>query len=209
MKCHLKQQVLGLLCAVCLTGQAFAQNKTGNPNPAQTPSTNAPSTNANAATQDTNAKATMHLRASKLIGMNIQNPEGKSVGEINDLVIDGDSGKVNYAAVTYGGFLGIGNKMFAVPFEAFEMRSVRNDSNERVLVLNVTQSQLEGSVGFDENNWPNFADETFVKDLDRRYNVRRNRAGGGLDINIDRRGIDVEVGKDKADSRRPGTTPRP
>src|SRR5687767_14741738 len=55
------------------------------------------------------------IRASKLIGMNIQNHQGESVGEVNDIVLDGNSGKIRYLAVTYGGLLGVGNKMFAVP----------------------------------------------------------------------------------------------
>ncbi len=58
------------------------------------------------------------VRASQLIGMNIQNEQGKSLGEINDLVLDANSGKIRYAAVTYGGFLGVGDKLFAVPWGA-------------------------------------------------------------------------------------------
>ena len=84
------------------------------------------------------------------------------------------------------------NKMFAVPFEAFQFRAARTDANERVLVLDVTQAQLEGSVGFDENNWPNFADESFTQDLYRRYKVQR-RGGAGVDVNINRNGVDVDV----------------
>ena len=58
----------------------------------------------------------IHVRASKLIGMSIQNPEGKGVGSINDLVLDADTGRVQYAAVTYGGFLGIGQQNVCCPF---------------------------------------------------------------------------------------------
>ncbi|HCO24856.1 MAG: hypothetical protein CME31_20450 [Gimesia sp.] len=74
-------------------------------------------------------KAGMATRASKLIGMNIENPQGQSLGEINDLVINTSTGEVRYAAVTYGGFLGVGNKMFAVPFEAFNIKQ-KADSQE-------------------------------------------------------------------------------
>src|SRR5262249_38697116 len=56
------------------------------------------------------------FRASQLIGANIQNDNGDSVGEVNDLVIDSNSGRIRYAAVQYGGFLGVGSKLFAVPF---------------------------------------------------------------------------------------------
>jgi sporulation protein YlmC with PRC-barrel domain len=117
-----------------------------------------------------------NIRASQLIGMNIQNDRGDNVGQVNDLVIDGNSGRVRYAAVTYGGFLGVGGKMFAVPFEAFKVQQDADDRDEHVLVLNVTQEQLEGAEGFDEENWPDFANRQFTEDLDRRYKVDRNRS---------------------------------
>ena len=115
------------------------------------------------------------VRVSKLTGMNIQNQAGEGVGEINDLVLDVNTGKIRYAAVTYGGFLGIGNKMFAVPFEAFRFERDRDDANAVRLILDVTEQQLEGAVGFDEDNWPDFADEKFGLELDKRYKVERHR----------------------------------
>ncbi|MDA8746559.1 PRC-barrel domain-containing protein [Rubripirellula amarantea] len=122
-----------------------------------------------------------NIRVSQLIGYNIQNSRGESVGEINDIVLDSKTGKVRYAAVTYGGFLGVGNKMFAVPFEAFRVQADPDevgdddiDSDDYVLVLDVTQQQLEGQQGFDEDSWPNMADSQWAADLDKRYGVKRN-----------------------------------
>jgi len=115
-----------------------------------------------------------NVRASQLIGANIQNDAGDSVGEINDLVIDGNTGRVRYAAVTYGGFLGVGSKLFAGPVEAFHVKRKSENSNEYVLVLNVTKDQLKGAEGFDKDNWPNFADRNIARDLDQRYNVDRS-----------------------------------
>ncbi|MEZ6087717.1 MAG: PRC-barrel domain-containing protein [Pirellulaceae bacterium] len=122
-----------------------------------------------------------NIRVSQLMGYNIQNSRGESVGEIKDIVIDSSTGKVRYAAVTYGGFLGLGNKLFAVPFEAFRVQVDPDeigdndiDEDEYVLVLNVTQQQLEGQQGFDEDNWPNMADRQWAADLDKRYGVNRN-----------------------------------
>jgi sporulation protein YlmC with PRC-barrel domain len=70
------------------------------------------------------------IRASQLIGQDIKNSKGDNVGEIKDLVID-SSGKIRYAAVTYGGFLGVGSKLFAVPFEAFQVRQDPSDRDNR------------------------------------------------------------------------------
>ena len=147
-----------------------------------------------------------NIRASQLTGMNIQNEKGESVGEIHDLVVDANTGKIRYAAVTYGGFLGLGDKMFAVPFEAFQCKVDPDDRDEHILVLNVTQKQMEGAKGFDQAHWPNFADKTFTSELDKRYgvdrthNADRHRVGRrdrDVDVNVNRNGVDVDVKRDR------------
>ena len=121
------------------------------------------------------------VRVSQLIGMNIYDPRGESLGEIEDIVLDTNTGKVRYAAVTYGGFLGLGDKLFAVPFEAFKVRVNPEDRDETMMVLNITQQQLEGAQGFDQDHWPNFADRKFTDELDRRYKINRDRDSGNLE----------------------------
>lgn len=108
------------------------------------------------------------IRVSQLIGANIYDPRGEDIGDIDDIVIDA-SGKVRYAAVSYGGFLGIGDKLFAVPFRAFKTK--RDDDGDFYLTLNVTKEQLEGAQGFDEDNWPNLADENFNARLNKIYRL--------------------------------------
>ncbi|QDT00729.1 PRC-barrel domain-containing protein [Adhaeretor mobilis] len=115
------------------------------------------------------------VRASQLTGMNIYTPNGESLGEINDIVLDCHKGKIAYAAVTYGGFLGMGDKMFAVPFEAFKTRTDPDDRDETMLTLDVTQQKLEGAQGFNQDNWPNFADKSFAMQFDKRYGVDRKK----------------------------------
>lgn len=142
------------------------------------------------------------VRASQLIGMNIQNDQEESVGEIKDFVLDTRTGRVRYVAVTYGGFLGVGNKMFAVPFEAFQAKhdpDDPDDPDDYVLVLNVTQSQLDGATGFAEDHWPNFADRTFTRELDQRYGVerkmranQRNRTRAGAADAADEDDVEVD-----------------
>src|SRR5262245_61191467 len=96
----------------------------------QTTDTTPRTANARSGTVDTNRglgkldtkTSGANIRASKLIGANLKNSNDESVGEIKDLVVDATTGKVRYAAVTYGGFLGLGSKLFAVPFEAFRVR---------------------------------------------------------------------------------------
>ncbi len=134
------------------------------------------------------------IRASQLTGMNIENSQGESVGEVNDIVLDANNGRVKYLAVTYGGFLGLGDKLFAVPYEAFACHQDPDDADEHVLVLDVTQKQLEGAQGFDQDHWPNFADRTFTQDLDDRYGIdRKNLRDRALDVDVNRDGVDVDV----------------
>ncbi len=182
------QRFQSLVCGIALVGLTAAPLVAQNKN-ARTKTDRAAAGQMDSKTRGAN------IRVSQLTGMNIQNPQGESVGQINDLVLDANTGKVRYAAVTYGGFLGIGNKMFAVPFEAFKFKRKANDSDETVLVLDVTPEQLKGSVGFDENNWPDFADKEYTAEIYKRYKIeritrdRRDR----VDVDVNRDGVDVDV----------------
>ena len=116
-----------------------------------------------------------------------------------------NSGKIRYAAVTYGGFLGVGDKMFAVPWEAFSCKSEADDPDNYFLVLNVTESQLEGAKGFDQDNWPDFADTKFTGEIDQRYGVdrrnRRDRPGVNVDVDPRDGGVDVDVNRPDRDKK--------
>lgn len=124
-------------------------------------------------------KSDRAMRTSELVGLAVRNNADEELGEIEELVIDLNSGKVRYAAVSMGGFLGVGDKLFAVPFEAITFRTHREDgvlgdSTERVAIVNVNKQALESAEGFDQDHWPNFADQNWRKVNDRPYrtNVR-------------------------------------
>lgn len=108
------------------------------------------------------------LRATTINGMAVKNQSGEDLGKVEDVVIDMGTGKVRYAAVSFGGFLGVGDKLFAVPFHAFK---VAHDANSRKthLVLNVDKATLEKAKGFDKNTWPDFANPRFGEENDRIY----------------------------------------
>lgn len=175
---------LAVLIGLSLTGLSIGQE------PRNSPIGSEPD---KASRLDTVTEGSM-VRASKLMGMNIQNSAGENVGKINDIVLDAQRGKVNYVAVTYGGFLGIGNKMFAVPFAAFKIRPNPSDRSQTVLMLDVTQKQMEGAVGFDEDHWPDFSDKKFQTELYDRYKVKRD---AGVKIDADRDGVNIDVNRGK------------
>ena len=89
------------------------------------------------------------LRASELIGMTVVGNDGKKLGDIKDLVIDPEEGGIQYAVLDFGGFAGIGDKYFAVPWEALQL-----DQMNSKLSLDVHKKDLKNAPGFDKKNWP-------------------------------------------------------
>lgn len=120
-------------------------------------------------TQFRQGKPLIH-RASALIGLEVRNDAGKDLGEINDLAIDGHTGKIEYAAVSFGGFVGVGDKLFAVPWDALQVKQVgdREDDNW-IATMNVSQEMLETAKGFNKDNWPDMADERWRTENDRVF----------------------------------------
>ena len=94
------------------------------------------------------------LKASQLMGMKVEGTDGKKVGKIRDLVIDPEDGAIEYAVLDFGGIAGIGDKYFAVPWDALEWTA-----DKKKLTLDVTKKDLKQAPGFDKNNWPDLSDQ--------------------------------------------------
>jgi sporulation protein YlmC with PRC-barrel domain len=94
------------------------------------------------------------LKASELLGMKVHGTDGKSLGSIKDLVIDPEEGGIDYAVLDFGGFVGIGDKYFAVPWEALEL-----DQPNKKITSDVSKKDLSQAPGFDKNNWPNLGEQ--------------------------------------------------
>jgi sporulation protein YlmC with PRC-barrel domain len=107
------------------------------------------------------------LSTSTLRNTSVVNPQGEDLGSIEDLMIDPTQGRVQYAVLDFGGFLGVGDKLFAVPLEAFTI----DRQNER-FVLDVTKDRLESAPGFDKSNWPTTADPAFLESVYDHYGKR-------------------------------------
>ena len=106
------------------------------------------------------------LSATTLEGTDVKSAAGESLGDIKDLMIDLTSGRVAYAVIDFGGFLGIGNKLFAVPLEA-----LKQDKANKCFTLNTTKEALEKTHGFDQEHWPDFADRGWQTDLHQHYDT--------------------------------------
>ena len=91
-----------------------------------------------------------------VIGSKIVNPQGENLGKIEDVMLDSQAGRIVYAIVSFGGFLGVGNKYFAVPWQSLQFNQA-----EKVGVLDADKKLLENAPGFDKEDWPNLADPSW------------------------------------------------
>ncbi len=91
--------------------------------------------------------------AATLSGYLVRNRDGEDLGCIEELMVDSDTGKVVYAVVSLGAFLGVGDKLFAIPW-----RMLTVDPEERAFVLESARETLANAPWFSEDNWPDFGD---------------------------------------------------
>jgi sporulation protein YlmC with PRC-barrel domain len=103
---------------------------------------------------------------SKLKGLNVRNAKGETIGAVDDLVISLTDGKVNYVAMSVGGVLGIGDKLFAIPFRELKFNHGKEDMH---FVLDISKEKLDQAPGFDKNHWPDFADPQWRNKVDKYY----------------------------------------
>jgi len=105
------------------------------------------------------------VSASRIIGEGVVNLQKENLGKIHELVFDAKEGRLTYAVLSFGGFMGMGDKLFAMPWKAFEF-----SNSENKLVLNVDKAKLEDAPGFDKDaTWPDFADHNWGEDIHKYY----------------------------------------
>jgi hypothetical protein len=105
-------------------------------------------------------------KATHIIGTGVVTGKGESLGTIKDMVVDQKTGKVTYCVVSFGGFLGLRNKLFAIPFSAFAY-----DLSEDEYVLDVSKERMQANPGFDARHWPFFADEQWGGQINSFFNT--------------------------------------
>jgi len=106
------------------------------------------------------------LSATTIIGDEVRNLQGEDIGEIEELMINLEDGCIAYAVLSFGGLMGIGDKLFAVPWKALRIRP-----EEHAFVMDIQKDKLEKAPGFDKDNWPNMADVDWAKRIDSFYGI--------------------------------------
>lgn len=107
------------------------------------------------------------MGAKTLIGNDVYNLQNEDIGDIKEIMLHVSSGRVEYAVLSFGSFLGLGEKLFAVPWSALKLDTV----NKR-FTLDMSKERLQDAPGFDKDDWPDFADESFVSNLHSYYGTQ-------------------------------------
>ncbi|GAB3247037.1 PRC-barrel domain-containing protein [Chitinimonas naiadis] len=105
--------------------------------------------------------------ADHLTGNEVVNLSDEKLGEIKGIMLDVQRGRIAYAVLKVGGFLGMGDHLFAVPWLALEM-----DIDEKRFILNASKEKLQHSPTFNKNNWPSMANVYWGQQVHLYYGLR-------------------------------------
>ncbi len=105
------------------------------------------------------------MAAETLQGDDVINLQGDKLGSIEDIMLDVRSGRVAYAVLSFGGLLGMGDKLFAIPWGALTL-----DADRKCFVLDIPKDRLQNAPGFDKDHWPSMADQSWASQVYAYYN---------------------------------------
>ncbi len=112
------------------------------------------------------------MGADTLIGDSVVNAQEDDLGDIKEIMLDMQTGQVAYAVLAFGGFLGLGEKLFAVPWQALHL-----DTANKRMVLNVDKERLKSAPGFDKDAWPDMSDMGWASGVHSFYGTDPARSG--------------------------------
>ena len=104
------------------------------------------------------------MASSTLEGNDVVNRQGDKLGDIEEIMLDVPSGQIAYAVLAAGGFLGMGEKFFAIPWQALTL-----DTDNKCFILDIDKERMERAPGFDKDHWPSMADTTWARDIHSYY----------------------------------------
>ncbi|WP_102960969.1 PRC-barrel domain-containing protein [Mangrovicella endophytica] len=107
-----------------------------------------------------------NIEASRVNGTAVYNTDGESLGHIDDLVIGKRDGKVKFAIMSFGGFLGIGEEYHPLPWEV-----LKYDERQGGYVVGLTRSQLEGAPRYGREALPTWSDAAAGRRINDYYGV--------------------------------------
>lgn len=105
------------------------------------------------------------MAASTLDGNKVMSSDGEQVGKITSIMLDVRGGRIAYAVLSSGGFLGMGDTLHAIPWSALTL-----DTDDKCFVLDVSAERIKSAPGFDKDNWPSMADTQWGATVHEYYN---------------------------------------
>lgn len=110
------------------------------------------------------------MDAAKVIGCRVENPQGENLGKIETLVFDLSEGRIFFAVLSFGGFLGFGDKLFPIPLTSLSFRTDKEGELERC-ILNVDKDTLKNAPGVERGELAEHADRGFLSRVYSHYGV--------------------------------------
>ena len=107
------------------------------------------------------------LSATSLVGDEVKNRDGENLGSIEELMLDTEHGRIAYAVLSFGGILGIGDKLFAIPWQALDL-----NTDEKCFYLNADKETLKAAPGFDKEDWPDMANNQWRSSVYNHYSIQ-------------------------------------
>lgn len=105
------------------------------------------------------------MSAETLAGNSVVNPAGENLGQIKHIMLDVLNGRIAYAVLSFGGMMGMGDKLFAIPWQALKL-----DTDKERFVFDVDPERLRNAPGFDKDHWPLMGDYQWATDIHSFYN---------------------------------------
>lgn len=102
-------------------------------------------------TELTHTTTSQTLRINSALGMNVRSPAGDDLGRVDDLLFDVPSGRIEYAILSHGGFLGLGDKLFPIPWREMTLHF---EQGQNYFVVDATPQFLGRLPSFDREHWP-------------------------------------------------------
>ncbi|WP_322030367.1 PRC-barrel domain-containing protein [Paraburkholderia sp. J76] len=104
------------------------------------------------------------MAASTLESDSVYSSDGDEVGKVKEIMLDVESGRIAYMVMSSGGFLGIGDKLLAVPWNALTL-----DAARKCFVIALNSERVKNAPGFDKDSWPAMADRTWASSVYQYY----------------------------------------
>jgi hypothetical protein len=120
-------------------------------------------------------ETTRLISSEKVTGTSVENTRGDSLGNIEEIMIDKISGQVGYAVLKYGSFLGMGGKLFALPWD-----QLKYDTSRDAYLVDIPEERLKDAPSYDEGTEPNWGDPQYAKNLHDYYGSKADWYRSGV-----------------------------